>query len=419
MKNIYLLLVLISFGLFSLGQSLDDINEMLGKHDYKNAKEAIDKYLSDPKKADKADGWYYKGRIYNAYSRDSSLSVQDAMKLKQDAFESFKNYQQMDAKSLRMLLENYLSYFDLYNGFFDIGAKAYNSNDYTTGYNGFKNAALVEDYIRSKGYQNPSLKFSDLDTVLVLYTAMAARNAKMQDEAALYYKKLADANVTGENYSDVYEWLADYYQRNKQTPEFNNIIEKGRKLYPQNDLWAQLELSEATEGLKGQALFNKYEELSQRYPNNYVLHYNYAVELYHYVNDSLKNIGGKEYKTKLVDVLNKTNSIKSTIEVNFLTAVFYYYNAVDLAEAARKIKAVKPEDIKRKKDMEAESSKSMNEAIPYAETVLKMYNALTKPKAVDKGNYRTALTILKNIYDSKKDTAKATEMDKKLKEAER
>ena len=52
-------------------------------------------------------------------------------------------------------------------------------------------------------------KFSALDTTLVTYAAIAAYEAKRPDDGAIYYRKLADANVSDPQYLDVYQVLAD------------------------------------------------------------------------------------------------------------------------------------------------------------------------------------------------------------------
>ena len=74
MKRIAGLIICLMAGIQSHSQSLDDIQKMFGNKDYVGAKTAIDKYLADPKNSTKPDGWYYKGYICNAYSRETSVS---------------------------------------------------------------------------------------------------------------------------------------------------------------------------------------------------------------------------------------------------------------------------------------------------------------------------------------------------------
>jgi hypothetical protein len=149
------------------------------------------------------------------------------------------------------------------------------------------------------------------------------------------------------------------------------------------------------------------------------LSFNYSVELYRYIySDEMKNANADVYKEKLPEILKKAIAIKSTPEANFLMANFLYNNSIDISEEARKIKGPKPADLKTKKDKEANATKQMNDAIPYAENVVNLYAENAKPKPGEKVNYKQALVILKNIYDVKKDVAKSAAYDKKIKEAQ-
>ena len=122
-----------------------------------------------------------------------------------------------------------------------------------------------------------------------------------------------------------------------------------------------------------------------------------------------------EYKNKLPDVVKKAIAIKSTSEANFLLANFYYNNAIDISEEARTLKAVKPEELKKKKDLQAQSDLAMTQAIPYAEATVDLFAKIAKPKSSEKINCKQSLSILKNIYEIKKDTEKVALYDAKIK----
>jgi len=297
--------------------------------------------------------------------------------------------------------------------------KAYQAKDVAGAYENFSKGLEVHDYIASNNLVgNNGFKFSALDTTLTLYTAIAANEAKKPDEAAKYYQKIVDANVSDPLYIDAYQVLAERYKASKDTAAFANIIAKGKKLYPANmEYWTAMEIEQATEGIKAPAIFSKYEELMVKNPDNYTLPYNYSVEMYRYIySDSVKDLNTNEYKVKLPEVLKKAIKIKSTSEANFLLANFLYNNSIDVSEDARKIKGTKPDDVKKKKELQAQSDASMNEAIPYAEAVVALYPSIAKPKTSEKINYKQALVILKNIYETKKDVAKTASYDKMIKE---
>ena len=279
----------------------------------------------------------------------------------------------------------------------------------------------MHDYIYANNLAGANgFKFSALDTTLTTYAAIAANEAKRPDDAITFYKKLSDANVSDAQYLDVYQVLADRYRTKKDKAAFDEILAKGRKLYPTNEeYWTALEIDYATQGVGKPAIFPKYDELLAAHPGNYMLSYNYGVELYQYIySDSVKAADVNGYKTKLVEVMKSAVAAKSTVEANFLLANFLYNNSIDLADEGRKIKGVKPDDIKKKKEITVTSTKSMEDAIPYAQGVETAFAGIAKPKNSEKVNYKQSLVILKNIYEVKKDAAKLAEYEKKIKAAE-
>jgi len=90
MKKYCFFIMLLFACSISFGQSLDDISKLINKGDYKKAKEGLDKFLSDSKNASNAVAYYYKGRILNGLSKDSTLAAAESIKLKSEAFELFK-----------------------------------------------------------------------------------------------------------------------------------------------------------------------------------------------------------------------------------------------------------------------------------------------------------------------------------------
>jgi hypothetical protein len=406
----------------AFAQSLDEVKKYVLLRQTKPAKEAVDKYLAIEKNALKPDGWYYKGYAYDLTSKDSALSITDASAIKTEAFTALQKYFQLDPKAPLSLEENNSLLFDLYVGFSsDLGVKAYTQKNYEVAFENFKKAVEVHDFIYSKNLVGANkYKFNGIDTTLILYTAIAANDAKKKEDAAAFYKKLVDANVADTQYVDAYQYLADYYKTKKDSVGFIGIIEKGKKLYPKNiDYWTALEIEQATEGVEKPAIFGKYDALMAKYPENYILPFNYSIELYRYIySDEMKTSNTDVYKEKLSEILKKAIAVKSTPEANFLMANFLYNNSIDISEDARKMKGPKPSDLKTKKELEANSAKQMNDAIPYAEKVISLFADNAKPKGSEKVNYRQALVILKNIYDVKKDAVKSAEYDKKIKEAQ-
>ena len=143
MKKICLLILLGFSGFVMQAQDLDKIKELITQSKFTEAKVAIDKFLSQPKNTDEPEAWYYKGRIYNSLSSDKATPEADVYNLKNEAYDAFKKYQVLDPKDIWLALEGYGSYLDLYAGFYDYGAKAFNAKSFDLAYQSFKKANEV------------------------------------------------------------------------------------------------------------------------------------------------------------------------------------------------------------------------------------------------------------------------------------
>lgn len=420
MKKISVLAMIVFIANVALGQSLDDIKKLVLLNKNKEAKVEVDKFLAIEKNAAKPDGWFYQGYAYDLTSKDTTLSIAQSGEMKSTAFKALKKYFELNPKAPLSIEDNNAVLFDLYVGFStQLAVKAYMQKEFEAAFENFKKAIEVHDYIFDKkliGANNYT--FSALDTTLVLYTAISANDAKKKNEAAAYYKKITDANITDSTFLDAYQFQADYYKKNKDSVRFAQILEKGRKFFPKNkDYWDAIEIEAATDGVEKPQLFDKYEALMAKQPDNYMIPYNYAVELYRYIySEEMKTANTTIYKEKLPVVLKKALAIKNTSEGNFLMANFLYNNSIDVQEDARKIKGPKPADLKRRKEMQDAGAKMMGDAIPYAEKVLELYAAIQKPKGSEKVNYRQSISILRNIYEDKKDLTKTAFYENKLKE---
>ena len=414
MKKYCFFIMLILACTASFGQSLEDITKLINSNQNKKAKDAIDKFLSDPKNAPKTEALFYKGKIYNSLSKDSSLSPSEAMKLKAEAFETFKKYQQADSKEVGFILENHGSYFDLYNGYFDIGAKEFYAKHFPVSFEGFKNALAVEDYVKSKGYDYNGFKFPGLDTSLILNAAIAANQAKDEALAVTYYHKLTDANLASEQYLSVYQFLVEYYLKQNDETNLKAMLEKGRTLYPKDDYWTEVELDRVSKSGDKKALIAKYDELMKRYPDKYAYPYNLSVELYNelYIGDN-RPANADVIKDKLSETLKAAISLDKGVDSKMLMTRHLYNYAYDFQDSSKKIKGVKPDDVKKRNDLKAQFIKKIDECIPYAESAVAYFAALPTLRPIQKANYKDVLDILSQFYGAKGDPKKAADYGKK------
>ncbi len=416
MKKISLI-ALVLFSVMSVkSQSLEDINDLMGQSKFNEAKTAIDKYFTNPKKANDAEGYYYKGRIYNSLSRDTAFSFSLMFEYKSEAFEAFKKNQALDAKDVYLMLENHTSYLDLYFGFYDLGAKDFNAKKFGDAVTAFKKANEVKDYILSKKYEYSQTKLYALDTSLILNIAASAIQNKQENIAVEYYKKLTDLNVDGADYKELYQFIIEYYIKTNDAENLKSILTKAKKLYPGDDYWIDIELKAAGNTGNKADLLAKYEELLAENPTSFLLAYNYSVELYNslYGRDA-SSAGSEAVSDKLTEIAKKAiaNESKTDITATVLMCNHLFNYAADELNASNMIKSTKPEDVKKKAALKAIANKTMDECIVYAETAMKFYEGLSSRTPIQKANYKIVLGYLSDIYSVKKNTAKAAEYEKK------
>ena len=393
-------------------QSLEDIGKLMEKNQYAAAKPIIDKHIADPKNATSGESWYYKGRIYNSLSRDTTVPVADAYNYKLIAFDAFKKNQQYDKMDLRMKTEFYKSYLDIYLGLYDLGAKDFNLKDYKGAYKSFSKAEEVENFILSKNYIYEEIKLNKLDTALVMNIAASALQATDTANAVLTYKRITDANITGPDYERVYEFLANYYLTKNDDANAQAILAKAKAAYPTNNYWTALEVEKLSKGGDKKALFARYDELYNKDPKNFENNYNYSVEMYNslWANDA-KNIDTTLYP-KLTKVLKSTIDVDKGIDATMLLNNHLFNIGADYSTKATLIKGVKPDDVKKKKELNAAAIAKMDEMIPYAEAALKFYTEKPTLTTKQKINEQLVAGYLSDAYRLKANPKKMAEYDK-------
>jgi hypothetical protein len=416
MKKYLLLVSLVLVGFLANSQDLNTIRNMIVLNQFDKAKPEIDNYLKVEKNAAKAEGWYYKAYVYYSLGKVASKTVDESNALLQEAFESLKKYAEIDSKVPLTKEENNATIFNMYYTYYDLGAKSYNEKNYPQSFECFKKTLELHDYIVQKNISGPNnLKLPVHDTDVVWNLAVLANEIKKKDEAFVYYKKIADLDLGDERYAVAYDELVLKYKKEKNAEQFAKYLAAAKKHYPIDlPYWENKEIEFAIDGLEGEALLNKYEELTQKLPNNYVVFYNYAIETDKFIgSDAAKGKDINAYKKKIEELFKKAVSIKSTLEANLQLANLYYAKTYDLQERIAKIKGTKPEEVKVKNELIAQSKSYMNATIPYAEEAVKQLGELKEYKYSDKANYKLALEILNHAYKSVGNTAKLAEVVKK------
>lgn len=409
MQRIILTMMLAVFSASLFAQSFDDVKKFAVLQRWEDAKGAVDKYLAVEKNAKNAEAWYYKGNIYSELAKlpkyaDSSFRM--------DAFDAYKKYQEMDPKNSMMKDNENVEFFGLYNGYFDDGISQYNAKKYGKAFDDFKNALIVEGYVKGKNYSYKGYSFPSLDTQLIQNTALAAYLNKDSANAAVFYEKLADAKLKSPTFIQIYEYLAEYFAAIGDTVNMNKYFALGKELYPDNEYWEDFEWKQAGNDRQ------KQEQVLAKYPNSYALYYNYAAQLFNaiYTVDP-KPANYTDLQKKLDTIATKAIAINANgVEAILLMARHDYNEIYDLQDAIAAIKGTKPDDVKKKNDLSAQMDSKYEEMMKYASKasdILEAKGADMKP--VEKGSLKVATNLIISYWEYKKDADKVKQYQDKMK----
>jgi len=396
-------------------QQVDDALKQLGKNNDK-AKDIIDKITADPANAKNADAWYVKAQIYNAVASDDKLksTVPDAY---DQAFEAFKKAYDIDPNNKRMLLDLYKTGFIAYEGVANKAAAAYQANNIATAYEGYKKTLQYGDWLREKDISYNTYKVPKVDTGMVFMAGYTAMKLNKNDDAMPYFTKFADAKIGKEpDYVIPYQFLAYQYKAKKDEANFKKYVGLGKEVYPKDPYFTTIKIDWARENNNYPELFSGYEELIAMQPDSLNNNLSYASEMFDYL--FIKSSDARPADFDAVAAKLETQA-KAALNynpeaANLILAQLYYNEGYAFTEQANKTKGTKPEDVKKKKDLNASAVAKYDLAIPYTEkevSILEQKGSALKGK--DKNTLRTMYGILEDIYNAKGDKAKADEYDKK------
>lgn len=402
---------LLAFAGFSLtAQNLEKVRTMLKDNKIEAARNEIDKIAATEKWQKNPDVFYTKAKVYAAIS-DNEAEYAKVPDAREQSYEALKKYISMDTKQyISLQLDQFQPLTSIYHGYYRQGTVDFNEKHFKEAFNSFLKAGEVSQLMVEKGWSTVPF-----DTTVILYTAVAAQNAKMGPEAAKYYTILTNAKVNGEGMEDCYKWLADYYNREEKMDSAQKYLALGREIFPEDSWWTSMELDMIRDKGNKDELFEMYERAVKESPDKMEYSYNYALELYDYAYTSditKRPANSAELINKVESLLKQTLKLQPENHQALLVLAQVLYNkGVDIQNEAVNIKGSKPEDVKKRADMKAEAIGNYDLAIPYLlEIVEKLENKADMVRE-ERNSLRNALDILITIYDQKnmKDKVKTYE----------
>lgn len=334
-----------------------------------SAKESIDKASGNDKTAQLPQTYALKAAIYGSLANDTTQQSRDG--LVTVAQEAYKKALDVDTKgeNKKLLDDTKLS---LANYQLQKGVKEYQSTKYDLAYTSFNN------------YR----EFFPEDTNAILYTGLAAANAKNNDAAISNYKKLLTTKYS--KTLGIYSDLTSLYLMKKDTASAIKIMDEATKKFPKSAELAKREIELNIQAGNKKEVIQKIESAIANDPKNKALYY-YAGLTYSSAKDYAK---AGEYYQKALEI--DPNYFEANLNYGFVIMS----PAIDMFNTANKLPANKQKEYTA---AIAKSTALFTKAEPY---ILKATES--NPTSID------ALGNLKTLYIGKKEDAKAAAVQKKI-----
>lgn len=416
MKKILVSLLFTGLGLaaFAQNKNVNSAEEYLKSGDLDKAKAAIDEAITNDKTKDKDKTWYVKGEVYAAIAKSDKFRNL-APDGKEQAFEAFSKCLGINSKYPSFLLNGYKDFSDLYSGFWQDGAQAFNSKDYAKAYTDFKSVAAINSFLHGLG-MGMGVAF---DTTAVLNMANAAYNAGNKDTAAVKYQELADIKYKEQPF--VYIALANYYRSKNDEANFLKTIATAKELFPNEQTFPDEEIDYYRSTGKMDVLVKKLEESVAKDPNDFNMIFNLAVTYDNLANPKDANNNDlpspanyDELFGKASDAYKKSISIKpDDYGANFNLGLLYYNRAARVGKqvaalGTSKADQAKSDTLSKKQDL------YLGEALPYLQKTYDLLDAKPKLDANELEIYKNAIMGLEGVYARKNQTDKYNDLKKKL-----
>jgi hypothetical protein len=414
-----LLLAVVCSGLFA--QSVDKAKDLLKANKLTEAKDEIDKALLVEKYQKNAEAWYTKVKIYDTIGTNAQLKVQypDALIQALDALKNYVKYD--DKKQVLIIADAYKPLNVIYPGLFSTGVANYEAKKYDQSLANFSAAVSAIDFMYKNGWIKQSM-----DSTSLLYAGISAEKDNKREEAAVFYKTIADSGITrigGNDMAEIYKWLADYYTKKNDKANAAKYLALGKAKYPNDLFYDELALEDLRKNGPKDSLFAKYEQINKDHPDSAIYYFNYGLELYQYATDTStgkKVANSDELVKKAQDKLLTSVKLNPNFPQAYLVLGQISYNeAVEYQVLGKPKGNTNADELKQRQEYRALAVKRFDEAIPYLEKVDQLLGTQAKLKKADKVALRESYDMLVTIYESKKDkpktdawTAKYNDVDK-------
>jgi hypothetical protein len=356
------------------GQNYSPVTLYYTTGKFEDAKKEADKLMADPKSSGKAETILWKLNVYSELVADETLRQKypDALAQAVDAMNQYT----LKEPSLAKLKEYGLRpVYILYSTTFSSGRDFFQKSDWQNSFQNFSTCQQVSEYIGKYGLST-SGKYT-IDTIVVLYTGYAAQNAGKMNEAVARYKALADWNIGGEDYKDIYKYILDYSSKQKDRAGFDKYVAIAKKIYPKDrELWNMYVSNYNFSSMSLAELMKKYKADASKGNMTEEGYLNYAENFSTAEKDKLNTLSeGEQYDLKLIcaEAYTKAYSKNNNSTYAFNAGITFYSLFAIFDEQYNNLKGNTPDIAKQKMTIK---KKGDDLAIKSIEWLEKAYTAL-------------------------------------------
>ncbi len=396
--------MLVSVG---FGQSLKKATKYYDNKDYGSAKTEIDALLE--KNPNDAEALYLKSKVYAGIADSAALHSLVNGDARADAFQAFQKAM-ADSGNMKVKLavmkDNFKPVFDMYTGYYQAAVENFNQAATTGDKKYFKDAMnnfIKSDEVGQYISANEWARIGKVDTTLVLNIGKAAINAKDDETAVKYFKKLADAKIAGpvgsndEGFKLPYEWLELHYKEAGNEAEMMKYAKLGNEVFPKEPYFNLVLMDYYREKNEKPKVLAVYKDLIAEHPDSIKYHFSYANEIFGYLYNSDEGtvINDKEnWKNTLKTELDKAMALNpNDVNTNWLYSQYFYNKGIESRDSALKVK-----DPAAKTSLNTEAKDNWNKAIPFASKAIGELDA--SGKKADRSRYKSIVNLMQNIYQS-------------------
>ncbi len=420
MKKILSLTTICLLAIGVSAQNYEKIKNMLIVSQYVKAKEDFDKAITNEKFAAKAEAYILKSAIYAGLANaDENRGNPTGDQLITEADQAFTKYKQMQP-GLDLVTD--LIYqnapLHLYSGYFYSGYSDYNDDKFDAAFPKFKKAAEYSDLLIEK-----KLLDSPVDTNVLILAGLTAQQSNNKEDAAKYYKRLADNRITGNGYEDIYKFLVSYSFEAKDITGFEKYKALGKELFPGSEYF-EYDRVDFAAGLAPDftSKIKALEEILAQEPDNYKANQILAEIIYDTLNPTKEGAvlpaNADELEGKMINAFKKSAAAKPDSEIPYLYMGDHFINKAvevnderqahvkDMQARTKPGTKASPEDIKKRDALDKKYGDALVKAQEPYENAADLFSKKQDLNLREKQQYKKVVSYLSDIFAYKKVQAK-------------